>query len=367
MEIGSPYSPLKMFHHQDRLKILHEGGQPAPAQVQLVISDLCNHDCPWCAYRLDGYTSNALFKVIRGDGSTNHNPNRMIPLGKVEEILDDCREMGIGAVQITGGGEPTVHPHHPEIFGAVLERGLDLALVSNGTILRGAALEPLLKAKWVRFSLDAGTAETYATERRVEPKYFERFKDNVRQFCDARDALKSQVIIGIGFVVTRGNWKEIVKATKIARHLGADNIRLSAVFQSDDERYFADFHAQAAALCREAQTLATDRFQVFNNFGDRLADLAQHAPDYKFCGYQNFSTYIGADLNCYRCCVQAYNERGLIGSIKDQRFKDLWDSQAKRDDFAHFDARECQRCMFNEKNRTINYALAEEPAHVNFV
>ncbi len=362
-----PYSPLKVFHHQDRLKILRDGGQPNPTQLQLIISDLCNHDCPWCAYRLDGYTSNELFKVVQPDGTVNHNPNRMIPFEKCIEILDDCVAMGIKAVQITGGGEPTVHPKHAEIFSAVLERGLDLALVSNGTILKDAAVNQLIGAKWVRFSMDAGCAETYAKERRVPESYFERFKLNLRRFCETKKAFNSQTIVGVGFVVTRNNWREVVLATEIAKGCGADNIRLSAVFQSDDAAYFADFHAEAATLCHRAGELSDAGFMVFNNFGDRLDDLSQHSPDYKFCGYQNFSTYLGADLNLYRCCVQAYNPRGLIGSIKNQRLIELWNSQHKHDDFANFNASECQRCMFNSKNKVIAYSLQNNPAHVNFV
>jgi MoaA/NifB/PqqE/SkfB family radical SAM enzyme len=219
----------------------------------------------------------------------------------------------------------------------------------------------------VRVSIDAGTAETYASIRRVPASQFERAWENVRRICAARDAAGSDVIVGVGFVVTKDNWREVATAARLAKEAAADNIRISAVFQPDDERYFEGFYGEAAALCREAATLADERFKVFNNFGDRVSDLTQHAPDYAACGYQHFSTYVGADQNVYRCCVQSYNPRGLIGSLKDQRFRELWESQAKRDDFAGFDARGCERCMFNEKNRTIAYALADGPAHVNFV
>jgi MoaA/NifB/PqqE/SkfB family radical SAM enzyme len=358
-----PYSPLKVIHHRRRLDVLREGGQPAPAQVQLIISDFCNQSCSFCAYRWEGYTSNELFKVIREDGSADNNPKRMIPLAKVLEILDDCLSMNVGAVQITGGGEPTAHPDHPAIFNAVLERERDLALVTNGVILRDPVIETLARAKWVRVSIDAGEAKTYAAIRRVPESQFARAWGNVRKLA----ANGGDCILGVGFVVTRENWREVVDATRMAKDAGADNIRISAVFQPDDEAYFEGFHAEAADLCREAEALSGDGFRVFNNFGERVADLHQHAPDYSFCGYQHFSTYIGADLNVYRCCVQAYNPRGLIGSIKSQRFADLWASQHKRDDFNGFDARGCQRCMFNSKNKVIEYALATDPAHVNFV
>jgi wyosine [tRNA(Phe)-imidazoG37] synthetase (radical SAM superfamily) len=131
---GSPYSPLKVFHHTDRLRVLREGGQPEPTQVQLIISDLCNHSCKFCSYRWDKYTSNQLFREILPDGSVNNNPKRMVSYEKAVEILDDCVEMGVKAVQVTGGGEPTVHPRHLDVFRAVLDRGLDLAMVSNGQI-----------------------------------------------------------------------------------------------------------------------------------------------------------------------------------------------------------------------------------------
>lgn len=370
MESGSPYSPLKVFHHADRLRVLRAGGNPAPAQVQLVISDFCNQSCAFCAYRWEGYASNELFRVIRPDGSADNNPRRMIPLAKVLEILDDCRDMGVGAVQVTGGGEPTAHPDHPAILAGVLDRGLDLALVTNGIVLRDGVPELLTRAKWVRVSIDAGTAETYASIRRVPASQFERAWENVRRICAARDAAGSDVIVGVGFVVTKDNWREVRHAAQLARDAGVDNIRISAVFQPDGERYFEGFFEETSEYCRAAEGMwskANPDFKVFNNFGDRVADLAQHAPDYSACGYQHFSTYIAGDQNVYRCCVQAYNPRGLIGSIKSQRFRELWESQAKRDDFAGFDARGCERCMFNEKNRTIAYALAAEPAHVNFV
>src|SRR3990167_8685596 len=103
--MSSIYSPNKASKHPASLAILQEGGQPNPIHVQLVISDLCNHRCGWCAYRLDGYSSNKLFKIIQPDGEVNNNPNRMIPLEKVKEIVDDCAAMGVKAIQLTGGGE----------------------------------------------------------------------------------------------------------------------------------------------------------------------------------------------------------------------------------------------------------------------
>ncbi len=297
----------------------------------------------------------------------------MLPFEKVIEVLDDCAEMGVKAIQFTGGGEPTVHPRHREAFQAALDRGLEIALVSNGAIFRKAdaaapsTVDLLLQAKWARFSIDAGCKETYSIVRRIPPTIFAQVIGNIRALVEARAKVLDGPLIGIGFVVTKENWREVVDAAKLARDLGVDNLRISAVFQPDDDAYFADFHKEAADLCRKAAELSTKDFRVFNRFSARLDDLHDKHPDYKFCGYQELNSYLGGDMNLYRCCNLSYNPRGLIGSIKDQRFKDLWTSEQKRLAFEGFDARGCPRCMFSNVNKTILYALGDNAPHVNFV
>ena len=58
------YSSGKVFHHRDKIDQLKAGEQTVPLQVHLIISDLCNQDCSFCAYRMSGYTTNELFKVV---------------------------------------------------------------------------------------------------------------------------------------------------------------------------------------------------------------------------------------------------------------------------------------------------------------
>jgi len=361
----NPYASNKAILHMDRLLAIRSGDQPAPVHLHFIISDLCNQDCPWCAYRMENYTEK--FAVVEADGTRNHNPNRMIPFEKAVEILEDFKALGGKAVQFTGGGEPTAHPRCGEIMGVAQALGLETSLVTNAVKLN-TALDQVLRSLWTRISIDAGNQETYVHSRRVPAGHWDRMLANVTELVRRRNAANAPLTIGVGFVVHKDNWREVVDCASLARSLGVDNLRISALFQPDDAAYFHDFHAEAVNLCKRAETLSGDGFQVINNFGTRLADLEQQSPEYSRCGYQNFTTYIGADLNLYRCCVLSYTDRGTVGSLKNQRFADLWRSDKKRGDFAHFDARGCPRCQFNDKNRDINRIIDELPVmHGNFV
>lgn len=364
------YSPYKASHHQDRLDLLKQGKQPYPVFIQLIISDLCNENCHFCAYRMDNYTSNKWFgEEDPVSGVINNNPNRMIPYEKVVEILDDCVAMNTRAVEVTGGGEPTVHPKHREIFEGIIERGLDGALVTNGVLLRSGVAEILSNFKWVRVSIDAAHAKTYSVMREVPEGHFDKVIKHVGEIVTAKQAnSQSDLVVGVGFVVTKENYKEIMEATKIASDLGVDNIRFSAMFGTDGLDYFKDIYVECRDTVREAVAkYQRPDFTVFNLFGERIGDLEQKNPDYQLCGFMNLQTYIGGDQNVYRCCNTAYNPQGFIGSLKFQSLKQLWDSKAKQDNFTMFDAKTCSLCMFNAKNKYINYLIENDPAHKNFV
>ena len=362
------YSALKVLHHPERLQQLREGKQIVPSHLQLVISDLCSQSCVFCSYRWEGNVSNQLFHIIDPKtGEKNHNPKRFIPLEKCKEIIDDMQDMGIPALQITGGGEPTVHPDHHEIFKYGLSKGRDMSLVTHGVLLKPEVIDTLTQFAWVRVSVDAGGPQSYSAIRRVSESQYFRALENIKLLCKRRDETESKLVVGFGFVVTQENWREVVDACKLAKELGVDSFRISAVFQPDGDAYFKDFYDDASAACRYCETLSEGRFQVANSFGNRLSDLRQGHPDYKPCLYQQFTTYISGTQQAFRCCNTAYNERGLIGSVKDQRFKDLWESEEKRRAFEDFDARGCERCQFNQMNRTLAYAVDLEAQHVNFV
>ncbi len=362
------YSDLKAVWHLDKIAALRRGEQIVPAQVQLVISDLCNHDCSFCAYRMSGYTSNADFGEKREDGTINNNPNRMISIEKCGEIIKDCARLGVGAMQFTGGGEPTVHPDHIDIIANAQHRGMETALVTNGAILRDGWEDVFPKLAWLRVSLDAATAKTYAEIRKIPESAFQQTLDHVEMIADHFHAVGAKTTLGLSYVVTQENKHEVYEAAILAQGMGVPSIRFAAMFGPHLADYYSKHDCQGIDLQIElASKLNDDGFQVIGMFSSRYGDLEQGAPDYKTCYYQEFNCYIGADLNVYRCCNTAYNELGRVGSLKEQSFAEFWQSPEKEAAYGGFDARACEHCAFNGKNRLIHSMAGEAPTHAAFV
>lgn len=350
------YAADKAAFHQDRLKILREHGHPYPVHLQLIVSDLCNLDCPTCAYRLSGYSSNELFPGPGGE----RNPQRFLEMPLIEQVLFDCAAMGVKAIEITGGGEPTVHPDIVRIMDLVLGYKLQMALVTNGLLLgRNGLIDAAVRAEWTRISIDAATEQTYGT---VRPSLGSPKGENLRLVLrnlewlrETRDTLKTNCVIGAGFVVQKENWHEIYEAARIYREYGADNIRISGAFTPEGDAYHDGYREAALELEQKAvDLLSRDGFKVYGRFREKMSDLL-HRPEYSRCAYQRFTTILGGDGNLYRCCVVSYSKLGMLGSVREAGgLKRLWESEEVRKKLDEFDARHCTRCQHNDKNRAMN-------------
>ena len=343
------YSQLKPLWHLDRMDDLRKGRTTKPVHVQLILSDLCNQDCHFCAYRMSAGLSTELFGTAK-----THNPNRKIKTDKAEEIINDCAEMGVKAIQFTGGGEPTVHPDYLKLFALAQHLGMKTALVTNGIRL-DPSHHSIQGMDWIRVSIDAGMSSTYAKIRRVTENHWNKAWHNIAALRDFKGNL------GVGFVVTTDNYREIDLCAIKCKDSGVKNMRVGAVFSSEGIHYYGDRIDRICDSIRQAKDIYDSKdFEIIDLFGRRLSDLEHGSPDEEFCGYQYFTMYIGADLNVYRCCNTAYTTRGIVGNLENIRLRDLVPN------YAPFDARTCKFCQFMGQNQAINSAL-RVPADVDFV
>jgi len=100
------------------------GYAPPPWGIDLLLTDACNLRCTYCPITTDMETK---------------RPSAMMDTGKAIRFLDSVKSFK-PMIRVFGG-EPFLHPHWPEIFGAAVGFGLPITVVTNATRLVGRADE----------------------------------------------------------------------------------------------------------------------------------------------------------------------------------------------------------------------------------
>jgi len=353
--IRDEYSLYKLVHHGRILSRMRSGLLPPPIQAHVIPTNRCNQDCAICAYRRDGFQSNQ-----------NFNAHDQMTTAQLMGLVADLAALGNQAVQFTGGGEPLLHPDICQTVESSMALGMSVAMVTNGVLLGDRQRKTLSEASWIRVSLDAATPEAYSRVKNSPKTLFTTVCRNIESMAKAKS---KGTILGVGFVVQEYNWREIIDATELARELGADNIRISAAFTPWGSGYFDAFVQLAREQSSMASACTRGDFTVFNLFNERLDELFMGRQDYPYCHSKDLVPYIGADMNVYSCCVKAYTDHGLMGNIAKTGLAEFWASDQRMDRYSGHDPRmDCPHpCMFEHKNKFINYCVKSRPRHMEFI
>ena len=350
----------KFGYYQDELESFRDNEPVRLRRIQLDPVSFCSHDCQFCTYRYNRGSNdpdmNALF-----------NESDLLSLEKIEEIFDDCVEVGVKAVELTGGGEPTLHPKFPEILQMLNERGLEIGLITNGAWRDkpfDTIVSELKSATWARFSLDAATQKTHSITHSA-PK---------RDFDTAINAIKMLVAhktvdVGISFIVQKSNYHEIEAAVDLAEDLGVKYIRIGGVFYEgeriDHIELTPDQHKEVSGVIQGIQE-SNRSVVVSDDFSNRSLVVFDRYNKGDTCYYAHLATTIGADGKLYACCVWKYRPDGLIADLNEVRLAEAWQSGVVKEFFNGFDISEkCKKCYLKEKNDFLHMLVNAE--HVNFV
>lgn len=126
----------------------------SPTILQIDLINSCNLDCIacWChSPYLKTETMSVQEKKIR------------LPFKKIKETIDYLAPLGLREVQISGAGEPFMHPEIMEIIELIKSYGLKLNIITNFTLMDEAKIKKLvdLKVDYITASVWAGTEKKY--------------------------------------------------------------------------------------------------------------------------------------------------------------------------------------------------------------
>jgi uncharacterized protein len=265
----------KIYYYLDKVEKLDQGEFVGPVTCEIDPSNKCNLDCDFCMFE----------KYRKASGET-------LPWDIYEKLLSDLKTLDVRSITFTGGGEPLMNPRFNQMAGAARSMDFQIGLVTNGVLLN--KVEELESYIFIRVSLDSHNAEDYKAVKGCD--HFDRVVENIR------NAVREDTTIGISYVVSEENNKDLYKAEELACELGVDYIQIKPAYING--KIFTDFEYPDGR-----PVIETKRFMPEDNTPCTIAALVG---------------IVGADSNVYYCCQHRGKDLFTLGSLKEHSFTDLW-------------------------------------------
>jgi cyclic pyranopterin phosphate synthase len=341
----------KLLSHFDRIVEWKTKGTTYPILVGIDPTFKCNHRCPHCS------------GLMGQDLST-------IPLAKLDPLLKELASLGVKAINLGSGGDPSCHPDLAGILDRVYEYGLDCGYYTNGELLKEKTIEATVRAcSWVRFSLDADGPEIHQLIHKASPKAFDKVVKNMHRLQAARLRMNPEMVLGAGYLVRPDTTKGIYNAAKLVRDIGWDYIRFRPFFGYDNQPLCNQEEAnEILSELERCKELETDTFKI-NCPQNRMDWVETGVPPitYARCNVHHFMTQIGGDLKVYLCCHTMGWERYCLGDLNTQTFEEIWNSEKRKQIYENIDYRDCATpCSLNAYNDLLG-KFESRTVHPNFL
>jgi MoaA/NifB/PqqE/SkfB family radical SAM enzyme len=316
----NPIAPAtKILRYPGVLAAVQSGANVWPLHVEIDLAGVCNAQCGHCRFG------------DRQDGA-------LMPRDMAVGIIDELVTGGTLAVTFSGGGEPTCNPHFADIATYARHEGLAVGVYSNG-ILGDRLIRAAGVASWIYISLDADNPIDYARVKGISA--FDRVCETV---CNLE---RWAAMVGVGMLLTGGNWHRAAAMQRLGESLGADYVQFRPVAGLPSYEWIP---AALAELERIGAMHSKDRFADLYDHWRGVYDRGYHV-----CRASQLSPCIGADGKVWACPNTRGFDGRMLGDVSDDSLETIFERREAvcvRDD--------CEpTCRHHALNRTL--ALVCEP------
>lgn len=346
------YDGIKLLQHRKTLEMIESGRGTdcIPLHVHIEPTEACNFRCVFCHWHDDNRRATIPHFDFTG--------KRHLDLNRLLTLIDELAELGTRAISFTGAGDPLVYQGMEQVLRAIRERGMYSAVTSNMAMrMSDTLIKELAKAKWVRWSMNAGTPEIYVKTHNPREangsKAFERVQENARRLNNARKNEEHPTDFNASYVVSTVNQHDILPAAHLASALELDNIsfRPDTPFerQMSPNKYSREVERDFYKAQKE---LETEQFKVYMSV-ERLEDVQKSGNPELVCFYSNHTTYIAANGDVYPCCYTRYHSGYVMGNILEQDLKEFWFSERRRQNYKKVFYDTCPPCPYGLTNQVL--------------
>ncbi|MBD3823133.1 MAG: radical SAM protein [Epsilonproteobacteria bacterium] len=328
-----------------------------PLYVEVSPYGGCNHRCTFCALDYMGYENIGLeFDVLKN-------------------ALSDMAQKGVKSVMFAGEGEPLLSKDLDLIVEHCSNVGIDTALTTNFVPLSKKNIERCIEnCSWIKVSLNAGTAASYAAIHQTKEIDFERVMNNIAYALEHRRANNLKCTLGVQMLLLPENRDEAVILAQKCKEMGVDYLVIKPYSQhnfSETTKYANIDYSQMLDVEEQLKAFNDEKFSVVFRANTMKKYVAKEHAYEKCCSTPFFWGYIAADGSVYGCSAYLGDEKFCYGNIYENSFSDIWEGEKRKAsyDFVQngLDINDCRvNCRMDEVNRYL-WRLKNPQAHDNFI
>lgn len=343
----------KLIYHPETVAQWLRGENIYPIELEIGLTNACNHRCVFCAVDYTGYQPQMLDAQI------------------LEKNLEELAPHGLKSIIYAGEGEPLIHKSAPDIINKTKALGIDAALSTNGVLLtQDVARECLGSLTWIRFSTAGITESTYNKIQRGKSGDLDKVLSNMQSAVQIKREQNLNTTIGVQLLLLPDNKNEIVQMGKELRKIGVDYFTIKPFSQHPQSQQIIEVdYREMLSLEKEVTELETDEFKVY--FRAYSMKKLECKRDYKHCWALPFMVYVDAKGNLWPCIVFMGKEKLKYGNLNEESFCNIWEGKRRReiiDYFMNMDLeKNCRElCRLDEMNKYLD-SLKHPGGHVNFI
>ncbi|KKN01058.1 hypothetical protein LCGC14_1131640, partial [marine sediment metagenome] len=287
---------------------------------------------------------------------------------KIPKFLHDW---GVKAVCLAGeSGDPSLYPGLHKVLKEFHYWNIDIGLVSNGFAYTDRQIRAAAHyCKFVGFSMDAGTPESYAKVHGVPGTNFEKVIENIKRLARYKEENNLDVQIGYKFLLFPESYDTLLKAAEIASDIGVNHFQIRPAEIPVGETKKIDI-SEVNKQIEEAMKLETKDFGVFGIRHKFKPDFTKKTP--KHCYATPLTSTWTADGSIILCVdLRDENYNTLCNYRKEglQRIKELWGSEKHRKLIEGLNQRldNCKRCTNFGYNEIVEKAFVKDSMDMRLI
>ena len=325
----------KILSFYNEGKKLIKGEMVIPRFISLWLTTSCDLSCSYCFF------------------NDKNKEKKFADTDKVKKFIDEITNLGIESLELSGGGEGTLHPDCFNIIDYAHKKGLKVGLLTNGFKFD---FERMMLLSYVRFGIDSTTSKQFNHIKGGTNNRFDILLYNIKKLLSFRKDNEFPYI-GMKFMINQQNYTCIDSMVSLSFSMGVDYCHFKGTHSDKYKLTDLQIVGVNANIAKKKETFPNF---IFGSVSKCIATTK--------CFIAPIHTVITPNGDILNCCY-FYSQDKVLGNAFDTNFKDIWFSDRHKSILSSIPVADCAKvdCRFSYYNTEMKLVVENGKYNMSFI